>query len=121
MRSISSTVHEVVITDNMSGRFKFFLILGGENGKLCFVDMFSSKVGSPMRGAFSTMAATIMAVSNHPEELRDVLENMRAQHYSPCGSTNDPEIPYANSISHYIAEKILRDFEVPEPVASHQS
>jgi ribonucleoside-diphosphate reductase alpha chain len=98
----------------ISGHKVFMTVAFTPERKVVKLFIHSNKLGSVTSGSMRTSARLAGRLFEHIP-LADVLEDLRAEWYEPSGRTNNPEIPYANSISDYIGRWLELKF-CPPPI-----
>ncbi|MCX4469439.1 hypothetical protein OOK41_03820 [Micromonospora sp. NBC_01655] len=79
------------------------------SGELRHVDLRAGKHGSTLAGlteALSTAITTALHAGAPPATFVDAFRRTR---YVPAGTTSDPDVPYATSLSDYLAQRLRHD------------
>lgn len=93
------------ITHKVSiGGVKIYINTGEyEDGRLGEIFIRVDKEGGELR-VYDVVAIQLSMMLQHGMPLLDILAKMENQKYEPAGVTSNPDIPFASSISDYIAK-----------------
>lgn len=102
-------------------KFKIFAETGGEakgyittgeypDGRLCEVFIKVAKQGGTMSGLTDSLAITLSHALQHGIPVGDLCSGLIGMRYEPTGETDDPQIPYALSLSDYIGRRLALDY-----------
>ncbi|MGW3787597.1 TSCPD domain-containing protein [Micromonospora chokoriensis] len=109
-RRYTGTTTDFVL-DGTTGR----LTTATSSDQLTHVDLRVGKHGSTLAGlteALSTAITTGLQAGAPPSEF---VASLRHTHYTPSGTTTDPDVPHATSLSDYLAHRLHRHASTAPP------
>ncbi|WP_412538600.1 hypothetical protein R8Z50_22440 [Longispora sp. K20-0274] len=80
------------------------------DGTLADVRIMMAKEGSTMRGLTDGLSAMLTIGLRHGVPLETLLSPLIGTRFEPLGTTDDPEIPEASSITDYVARRLAFDY-----------
>lgn len=80
------------------------------DGRPCEVFITIAKAGSTLRGVTDVLAKTISHALQHGVPISELASSYMDTKFEPSGTTNDPDIPTAHSITDYIGCRLALDF-----------
>ena len=94
---------------------KGYLISGlNPDGELGEVSLRMAKQGSTLAGATDALGIAISAGLQAGAPLREFVAEFANTRFAPAGRTDDPDLPYATSITDYVARRLAVDLLPPE-------
>lgn len=82
----------------------------GADGQLHDVFLRVGKQGSTVAGLVDALAGTISVALHHGVPLSAIADELGGAHYAPSGHTDDPEVPWASSLTDYLSRRLAADF-----------
>lgn len=93
------------------GEFKAYMTVNVDaDGRPMEIFLDSGKEGSTTNGFLDTIAVLISHSLQNGVPIEDVCDSLVGMRYEPWGDTNDPDIPFAASVSDYMGRRLALDF-----------
>jgi ribonucleoside-diphosphate reductase alpha chain len=87
----------------------------GADGQLRDVFLRVGKQGSTVAGLADALAGTISVALHYGVPLAALADELSGTHYTPSGPTDDPELPWATSLTDYVSRRLAADYPAPTP------
>lgn len=73
-----------------------------------------AKQGSTLAGLCETLSIMTSLALQHQTPVIDVVRRLLNTRYEPSGSTDDPDVPVATSLTDYLARRLAIDYLKPD-------